>query len=228
MNWKELWSQFATSSQDAMRQVGRTVNNNPISDNLINEIVKDIITKTQIAQTDKVLDICCGNGLLTQKIASHCKEIIGIDREEKLIERAKAEFKQDNITYLIGDALQIADIVDDKFDVIILYFSFQYFDSLEAGQKMISAMLSLLNPNGCILIGDVPDREKLAVFYPRWIDRFRYWITLMTGKNAMGKFWKYEEILQICEKYDAQVKLCPQKKELPYSHYRIDFLISYK
>jgi ubiquinone/menaquinone biosynthesis C-methylase UbiE len=225
MNWQEIWTQFATRTDDAMEQVGRTVNFVPMSEVLVAEIVGDIVEKTNMQMGDNVLDICCGNGILTQKIAHYCTKIIGIDREKLLIERAERDFGGENISYWVGDALDVEKFVNQQFEVIILYFSFQYFDTIEKGEKMIAAMLSLLKPNGCILIGDVPNRDKISVLYPKRLHRFRYWISCYTGKNAMGKFWKYEEITTICKKHHAKVQICPQKASLPYSHYRTDFLI---
>lgn len=225
MNWQEIWSQFATSSHNPLLQVGRTINGEPMSEALLDEIVADIVQKTNMQMTDNVLDVCCGNGILTQKLSKYCAKIVGIDSEKALIETAKKDFASENITYLEGDALNVSQKVSEKFQVIIVYFSFQYFDSIPKGQKLITEMQSLLVKNGCILLGDVADGDKIKVFYPNLLHRIRYYISCFTGKNAMGKFWKAHEIIHICSKLKLNVQVLPQRQNLPYSYYRTDYLL---
>lgn len=225
MNWQETWSQFATSSHNPLLQVGRTVNGEPMSEALLDEIVADIVRKTNMQMTDNVLDVCCGNGILTQKLAKYCAQIIGIDSEKELIERAKKDFSGENIRYFEGDALAISTKIEGEFQVIVLYFSFQYFDSLEKGKKVLSEMRTLLPKKGCILLGDVPDGNKITVFYPNLLHRIRYYISCFTGKNAMGKFWKAPEIIKIAKELQLNVQVSPQKESLPYSYYRSDYLL---
>ncbi len=225
MNWQEIWSQFAKKSHNPLVQVGRTVNGEPMSEALLDEIVADIVRKTNMQITDNVLDVCCGNGILTQKLSKHCAKIVGIDSEKALITRAKKDFSNKNIAYFEGDALEISKTVDEKFQVIILYFSFQYFDSIAKGKKVLSEMEYLLSQKGCILLGDVPDGNKIHIFYPNLLHRIRYYISCLTGKNVMGKFWKSQEIHEIADKLQLKVEVSPQKEKLPYNYYRTDYLL---
>lgn len=67
---------------------------------------------------DKVLDIGCGNGVLTFEVAKKAKKVVGIDLDEKNIKIAKKKYQAPNIEYLVGDAVK--DLPNQRFDVIIL------------------------------------------------------------------------------------------------------------
>lgn len=45
--------------------------------------------KSWLSLSDKVLDICCGNGVSTVEFAKCCESIVGIDLSEKMIETAR-------------------------------------------------------------------------------------------------------------------------------------------
>ena len=71
-----------------------------------------------IDEDDIVLDVGCGNGILTYEIAKKAKRVVGIDIDEKRIEFAKKNFSRENIVYICGDATQY--IPEEEFDVIVL------------------------------------------------------------------------------------------------------------
>ena len=68
-------------SKDLKLQVGRWKNHN------IEDIVREIAKRLKITKKDVVLDVGCGNGIITKKIAKKCKRIYGVDFSEFLIAR---------------------------------------------------------------------------------------------------------------------------------------------
>lgn len=71
-----------------------------------------------VSASDNVLDIGCGNGALIYDVAKKVKNAVGIDIENKNIEKAKRKHSVQNIKYIVGDATR--DLGAEKFDVIIL------------------------------------------------------------------------------------------------------------
>lgn len=71
-----------------------------------------------IEQKSKILDIGCGNGFLTKKIAEKAKYIVGIDIDKKNIDFAKRNHNKENIRYIYGDITKYN--FQENFDVIIL------------------------------------------------------------------------------------------------------------
>jgi len=65
-----------------------------------------------------VLDIGCGEGFLTAKIASKTKRVVAYDSNPKYIETAKRKNNASDIQYFIGDALK--DLPKGRYDCVIL------------------------------------------------------------------------------------------------------------
>ena len=126
---------------------------------------------------------------------------------------------------MVGDATALSQTVQGPFDKINLYFSFQYLDTPAKAQQALTEMALLLSPNGKILLGDLPQREKLAVFYPHWIDRLKYRLRLILGRSHMGRFWGEEELVRMAEKVGLETERIAQPGHLPYSAYRCDYLL---
>ncbi len=71
-----------------------------------------------IQDTDRVLDIGCGNGELAFDISRHATHITAIDIDPKKIYIATEKYKGPNIVYRVCDATK--DLGDEKFDIAIL------------------------------------------------------------------------------------------------------------
>lgn len=221
MDWKKYWNKIAILNPDnTIGQVQRKDKESTIL--TVNHIVRTL----GITRKDKVLDVCCGNGILTYEVAKKCASIVGVDQSKNLLKIAAKKHNEVNIKYEKADAASLSQVLkDDKFDKIYLQFSFQYFDKRGVGEKVIAEMLKSLNPDGKIFIGDIPNYAKRSDYYKTLVDKVRYYKDRVLLKNEMGKFWKVSEIDNICKKLNVKGAYMEQSKELPYSHYRFDYLI---
>ncbi len=229
MDWKKKWEQIAFTESNLMAQVGRISVVSSITNATMIEIEKDIVLKMNILKSDNLLDVCCGNGLLSSLLAKHCQSVTGVDFTEALIQTAQNNFGRAGVSFYWGDAFDLSALFENqKFDKILLYFSFQYFDSFEKGKKVISEMLKLLAPNGVIFIGDVPDYARYGNHYKTVLQRIRFHYVNLRGKNQIGKFWKESEMLKIEESLNLSIEIKKQPPHLPYSSYRQDYLLKPK
>jgi len=80
-----------------------TIGGQEVDDRQVELRVDSIVKNLRLASQDVLLDLCCGNGLLTKKISKYVSHIYAIDFSEGLISIAKAKNNSDNITYIIGD-----------------------------------------------------------------------------------------------------------------------------
>ncbi len=219
MNWKIFWNSVASQTDNVIAQVQRKKDEN------LSLTINHIVRNLQLTKSSQVLDVCCGNGMITKGVALHVKSIVGIDQSENLIAVAKNKFHTNNSCYSVGDALALSKVIQHQFDAIYVQFSFQYFDKKGQGEKLIAEMLRLLKPNGKIFIGDIPDYKKRFVFYNTLKKKFYLFTSKLKGTNPMGKFWKQQELDTICKHFNVKGIFLEQPKNLPNAWYRFDYLI---
>lgn len=216
MNWLQFWNNIANQS-DLKSQVGR------IHDEEIVLAATHIIQLLNINENDEVLDVCCGNGLLTKFVSQYCKNISAIDFSETLIKEAKSKSSAPNISYLLNNAKSFQ--LGEDFDKIYLSFSFQYFETYDEGKEVLSRLLKHSRSGTKILISDIPDKSRWGAFYNTFLKKFFYYKQKLSGNEIMGKFWSEDEMKRICYELGVKGRKIIQPSHLPYAHYRFDWLI---
>lgn len=93
----------------------------------------------------KILDIGCGTGYLTRKLAEKFPEaeVMGIDIAPGMIEVAREKNSRGNLVFEIGDGEEL-DFSDNQFDLVISNASLQWMEA----QRVLEAVLRVLKPNG--------------------------------------------------------------------------------
>lgn len=229
MDWKKFWNEKG-EQENPFAQVARIGGTLHQDEEIIDEIVEHIVKVLELKSDDVLLDVCCGNGLLTSKLAKYCKKVVGIDISDVLINHAKNNFPE--IEFICADVLELNASTICKqhlsFDKINLYFSFQYFESFDNGKKVIENLLPFVKKEGKIFLGDIPDSIKFFEYYNTPLRLIQLVKQTLQNKNNMGKFWSENELKLICEQLKINGKKLTQPEQLPYSHYRMDWLINFK
>jgi 2-polyprenyl-3-methyl-5-hydroxy-6-metoxy-1,4-benzoquinol methylase len=225
VNWRTFWEHKANTNS-ILEQVGRISNQSNISEKSIIDSVNHLIELGDFHASYSVLDICCGNGYFTSRIRPYCAHIIGIDFSTNLITEARKNFP--DIEFFEVDIVQHSlpeFLTQKKFDRITLCFSFQYFESIESGKQVIQHLISLLKPDGKIIITDIPDQSKFFNYYHSIPKILRLIRQKLTNKNDMGKFWSEDELNRIVNNMGMKGEKHKQPKHLPYANYRMDYVI---
>lgn len=112
--------------------------------------------KTYLKQTQRILDLGCGNGrllLFLQNVKIAGKQFKftyqGIDTSKKLIKLAKNKFPQHKFSY--GNQLLIP-VEDHKFDIIFNIRSFHHIPSKKLRKEALKEMQRVSQKNGIIVI----------------------------------------------------------------------------
>jgi len=218
MNWQEYWN-HTSQSNEVLAQVGRL---NVNQETAVQEAAERIVNLLNLQPEDRILDVCCGNGLLTSYIANKGYSITGVDLSEKLIENAKKSYP--SVDFYRQDAICLD--LNKTFDKLYRAFSFQYFDSFSKGKKVLDALIRHGNSNATIVLTDIPDKDRWGNYYNSLLKKFFYFKQMLTGKQTMGKFWSVKELLLICELLGVKGSVIQQPDNLPYSYYRFDFIIN--
>ena len=94
-----------------------------------------------------ILDVGCGLGRLTAKLATHNREVTGVDLSPEMIARAG---KQGRATFLCGDFLE-RDLAAQQFDCVISAATLHHMPEDVAVPRMVE----LLRPGGRLVIHDI-------------------------------------------------------------------------
>jgi 2-polyprenyl-3-methyl-5-hydroxy-6-metoxy-1,4-benzoquinol methylase len=158
--WKKNFnnSEIVGASEDLQINIARTKNGVRVKEDVWEQTLIYIKEVLNINLKSVVIELCCGNGLIIGELASYCKEAIGIDYSIILLEQLQRTYVKDNLIVEQNDVNTI-NLVEGKYDNIILYFSIQHFNERDAF-LLIEKCIKSLKPNGKMLIGDIPDLDK--------------------------------------------------------------------
>lgn len=173
--WQQYWNQELTSTHPQI-QVGRTKYGQPIPVGQFNREINSLIGIIGIEANETVIDLCCGNGSITEILSKKARKVIAIDYSKPLLDSAPKGLP--NVDYLRSD---VRKFNFDKFfyDKIIWHFSIQYF-TLSESALILQRALTSMKVGGKILITDIPDVTKQFDFF-EGDDAVRFYFDKLTS-----------------------------------------------
>lgn len=153
--------------KDFWGQVKRTVNGKSVSQEQIDMIVEASVAGLLLDSDDVLLDICCGNGALTNLLFERCRGGLGVDFSECLISIANQNFaKETTSEYLLEDVVEfcLAPKSVATFTKAMCYGSFSYLEHAQA-KEMLKALYDNFPHLKRVFIGNLPDRRLIKLFY---------------------------------------------------------------
>jgi len=226
-NWKNHWNTFPEHLDETcfLEQVGKAVNKKPISNEQFKEILSSIKSSLSIIPDDDILDLCCGNGIITKAVAGCCRSIVGMDYSQSLVDIAVKYNSLENIRYVQGDVGKISEHMKDKrFSRIYMYEALQYFKSKQL-QKLLTDLKPLMSGRFALFIGSVPDKSRKWDFYNTINRKLSYIWRSIKNEEAIGTWWDKDFIADVCNKNGLKVNFIEQDKKLHTAHYRFDAYI---
>jgi len=226
-NYKDFdHDKFARSKSrdDFLGQIRRTVNGQPVSDEQMELIVKTIVLELQLSKEDKVLDLACGNGVLSKRLFEQCSELRGVDLSGFLISVAQ-EYFQNSPKYEFYNS----DIVDFlrndsqclKFNKVLCYGSFSYL-SEEAAKETLTLLYQRYPNVSHIFIGNLPDYDKRHFFFMHSTPCDE---DLRQHTTAIGIWRSEEEFCALSSECGWEPNICHMDENFYSSKYRYDVLL---
>ena len=162
------------------------------------EVILSLLPQRRFAH---VLDIGCGLGAMSWRMAARADKVLGLDLAQSAVERASAHYADiPNLTFAQGDIFALPPELDGAFDLILLTDVLYYAPdtSRESYEKVAARVAQLLRPGGiCVIcnhyfawVMDIPTRlsnvihaafkreKQFGAFQEYW--RPFYLVTLLT------------------------------------------------
>jgi len=223
--WKAFWDEHSQLSEraDPQIQVLRTCAKQPVSEAIFREILASMSAVLDLRPEHRLLDMCCGNGLVAQHLAPFCREVVAVDFAKELLTQIDTA-SHPNITPLHSDA-GACEFENASFDRIVLNAAIQYFSHQEA-VVLLESMFDWLPPNGLLFIGDIPDRDAMWQFFNTYEREAAFFDALKSGRPIIGT-WYGAEWLQKLALYVGftLAEIVKQPAHFPYSHFRFDLVL---
>lgn len=139
--------------------------------------------------TEVLLDACCGDGTITNRLAFSVQKTVGIDRSLELLSiggKSAKDMGHANVDYVNSEASRLP-FADDSFDLTISLSAFHYFPGYDYADDAVKELVRVTKPSGKILITEVPSKD--TVWFGIWeIMRNR------DGSKAPADFIEFEKM----------------------------------
>ncbi len=225
MDWKKHYTELPDKFEETefLQQVGKTISGQPITQAQFSAQLADIDSALKVNENDVVLDMCCGNGIITAQISKACNSIVGVDFSESLISIAKKYNSLNNEKYYCMSALdsEIKNISTKPFTKIYMYEALQHFEEADL-QKLLFLIRDIATSDAIIFFGGIPDNDRIWYFYDTEERRQDYWRRKSEGREAIGTWWNRNYITDVCRLCRFDNVFLDQNPVLYSAHYRFD------
>lgn len=223
--WSNYWKEKKIeSSENLQSQVSRIRQGEPITDRNWIATLNYIIKKMELDRGNPqfILDACGGNGLFATEFAKLGHKVTIVDINLDLVSNCNL-YK--NIFIVNEDLIKYLQNCDETYDLIFLYAGIQYFTN-EQTTKLFSLMSNLLNPNGIVFIGDIPDLQKRDRFLKNNNMFQKHFDLLADNVPHLGNWFTKEWLNELATYSGFQTfKVMKQPKYQIYSDFRFDVLL---
>lgn len=150
----------------------------------------------------KVLEVGCGNGWLSAKMAEvPGTTVTGIDVNIEELNQAKRVFDREHLQFSVAE---INDLSESEFDIIVFAASIQYFASFK---EVINRAMSMLSGDGEIHIVDTPLYKASEITEARKRSGLYY---SGIGFKEMNNYYFHHSINELQE-YNYKILFDPNK-----------------
>jgi cyclopropane fatty-acyl-phospholipid synthase-like methyltransferase len=199
-DWHAYWNSVneRIPAGDFFRQVDRTVLGRPM-DKLQIALVADVARAAlDLGPGDRLLDLCCGNGMVTVVLAAACESVYGVDYSRDLIDVARRHHAAPNISYLHRDATELtaAGLGDWQPNKVSMISGIQFF-TITKLTRLLAAVAALTDRAAPLFVADVPDVDHIHEFYDT-PERWAYYERQRAiGAEPMGTWWNRRDLAEV-------------------------------
>lgn len=222
--WTNFWLEYTKdlAGRDEQSQVLRTRNKKPVDIDTWKYTLKSVENQLDLKHDDELLDLCCGNGLFSSAFSSKVSKVTAVDLSYSLIDKIQSKGIP-NIKAMSADIREV-HFENASFSKVLWYAGIQYISESEI-VEVLKKIKSWLKPNGILLIGDIPDRERIWEYFNSTERKMAYFDNLAQGRPIIGTWIDPLWIKNLCEVLGfSEVNSIMQDEKLIYADFRFDLV----
>ncbi len=222
--WNQYWNYSdIINRENKHAQVGRTIQGIPLEGWLWDKTIEFVFNHLDLELSMSALDLCAGNGLITEPLSQKVKFVIAVDCSKKFIDSINKK-QLENTTAICCDARSFK-FKDNFFDISICYFALQHFKVHES-IELFRNIYHLMKPGGKFYIGDIPDLDRIWEFHSTDNYKSVFFESLERREPIIGTWYKKDTLINL-SKYIGYSKqeIITQEKFMINNHYRFDMLL---
>lgn len=230
MDWKAYYDARvpAFDPADYLGQVGHTVNGAPIPQDHLAALRDQIAALLELGPQDRLLDLCCGNGLFTHPLAGQVAQALGADISSEMIRVARSDHPAPNLAYAELDARRAATLSDRPeapFSRVLIYGAWQHFDTV-TGAEVLSGLAAVTAADVRILLGFVPDVALKDRFFDTPERRAAHAAHVAAGNDMFGTWWDRETLSDLAAAHGFACTFADLPPMVQAARYRFHALLA--
>jgi SAM-dependent methyltransferase len=206
---------------DFQAQVMRNPYGKSVGPDQVAMIVDAIGKGLDIGPQDVLLDLCCGNGAITDPIFARCRGGLGVDFTPYLIEVARTNFERPpQRVYLLAEVLAHVETTHDteRFTKAFCYGAFQCLAESTA-MGVLAALRRRFPKLQRMFIGNLPDLDRVGKFFEGNIPASDE----LKRHDTLFGIWRTEqEMAELAARCGWQATFSTMPSGFYGAHYRFD------
>lgn len=210
---------------DLLRQICRTCQGQPVSQEQINLIVNAIKVGLALNTNDTLLEIACGNGSLSHYLFDDCKGYLGFDISDFLISVARNNFQRSpDYQFFTANMIQGLEhsAGNTHFNKLLCYAAIQYFSDEQLVAQLVFIKHRLSNIKR-IFWGNIPDKTRADRFFQQKQPDEQ---ELNDTQTAIGKWRSQDDIRRIAMQAGWALECNRMPTTFYASEYRFDAVLT--
>jgi SAM-dependent methyltransferase len=226
-DWKAWWNDPKISEANLFQQVGRTVGGVPTGEKDLDATAGAILAALELTGNEIVLDLCCGNGLISRRIAPYCRKLIALDYSAPLIEIGRNQHAGSGIVFAVADVanLTLEDIGVSHIDAVFMANAFMFFDKSQAA-GLFKLLRSVTGAASRLFLESIPDQDRILNFYDTPERLQAHQQRKAEGTEIMVNWWTKAALVALANSEGFFCQPLNQNPDRINHYYRFDALLT--
>ncbi|KAJ7700863.1 S-adenosyl-L-methionine-dependent methyltransferase [Mycena rosella] len=158
---------FAAANQALFDQHAHHAEHRPLAPEMAQSVFAAILQAYPFdREATAVMDYACGTGIVSRRLAAHCKTLVGVDISQGMVDQFNKGVQSHGISSeqmravraeLKGEA---GELEGTKFDIVLCSLAYHHFGDIAATTRLLAFFLK---PGGTLIVVDFPTMDIAAV-----------------------------------------------------------------